>query len=478
MDSTTSETLHLLSMPLPTLQDAGTRPFMCALSIGSVTHLQEDQKHKARKLLRRLDYEPCDGEAARRVDKYLEKFESIRLGSGKAAKAAIAEFCKRETWEAVETIVPSGRSSELERPNLPDILHPETPDPVTLMNDIFWRLSGVLGNELGHETIAPSSGSALTDGQLALTNASANPTPSTRSMLPAGNRSRSPRRGYRRGTKLKRADARSARSPVRDRREDSRSPDSRSSDSRSPARPIDNLSHLRRYMLQAISDEADACKRNRKGRIQDMYVRDISTSREPGHISSRHILDGLWNGTMQLSAIQPVVVVRFKKTEENIAVIGNAELKAAKKFQQKKRREIQIPCRVFEDADYYGAEMPAPLACRLVLQSEDPMRCLTRFLDEKRHAAYDPAENGNALRDYSDNVQNVDVRNIRHSHDFVHMTFQHGPHKGQSVQTLVEDLKSGRCRTSQITPLVLVKFTSDEYWAVFGNRRLKALMLG
>jgi len=164
----------------------------------------------------------------------------------------------------------------------------------------------------------------------------------------------------------------------------------------------------------------------------------------------------------------------------NGAVFGTAKLRAAKEHQQSSRRDLQLRCVVFEDVNFLGEEkVPAPLACKLVLQSPDPMACLVRFLANKRHAAYDPAETGSSvLRKFKDNLAEVNVNYIRHSHDSVNMHFAHGSHKGQSVQTLVEDLISGKLTPKDITPLVLLNLQEGEYWTVFRNRRLKALTLG
>ncbi|CAJ1379797.1 unnamed protein product, partial [Effrenium voratum] len=127
-------------------------------------------------------------------------------------------------------------------------------------------------------------------------------------------------------------------------------------------------------------------------------------------------------------------------------------------------------CAVFEAQD-----APAALACQMGLDAgEEALDKLRAFLEGKRHAIYDPAE-GQAWEDFPRNRQYVDVTLIRHSHDFVQATFAHGEHRGESVQDLIDDLLDGRAEPEDLTPLVLIKFSAEEFWAVFGNRRLKAL---
>ena len=61
------------------------------------------------------------------------------------------------------------------------------------------------------------------------------------------------------------------------------------------------------------------------------------------------------------------------------------------------------------------------------------------------------------------------------SHDTVSPVFEHGKHRGKHVKELVDDLLSENVLPEDLTPFVCIKFGEEEYWAVFGNRRLKAL---
>lgn len=244
------------------------------------------------------------------------------------------------------------------------------------------------------------------------------------------------------------------------------------------------MSQLRRNMLEHISKEAERFQVPRRNfKYEKLDVRDIETS---GETIDKETYDELVHDLQlgrQVDTLPPLVVIKFVGTPPSrsvhVAVFGNAQLQAAKEHQQRSRGrgDLQLRCDVFEDVNFLGEEkVPAPLACKLVLQSEDQMACLRRFLANKRHAAYDPAETGSSvLHKFKDNVRVVDVKDIRHSHDAVNMHFAHGAHKGQSVQTLVEDLISGKLAPRDITPLVLLELKEGEYWAIFGNRRLKAL---
>ncbi|CAK9018492.1 unnamed protein product [Durusdinium trenchii] len=119
--------------------------------------------------------------------------------------------------------------------------------------------------------------------------------------------------------------------------------------------------------------------------------------------------------------------------------------------------------------------VPAPLACKMALDSQDLRDALRPFLHGKRHALYDPAENREAWKDYSSKRALVEVQYIRHSHNEVNRYFAHGEHANSSVLDLIEDLINEKAHPQDLTPFVVIQFTKLEYWAVFGNRRLKAL---
>ena len=383
----------------------------------------------------------------------------------------ITDWMAKTMWEELETTQPSTRIASA---RFTSVSEADT-SAASMLNEVFWEVSGGLGIELGHAAPATSSRPALTDGQLALED---------RGILAlrdsaggsARRRSRSPSH-TRRPQKRRRQESQDSRSrsPVRNtRRQDPRP--------RSPDRSH-TLNSIRQKMMDEFSEQAEEF-RHPSQQYQRLDVRDITASDEACEDKrqvERNIdraYQGLRDGTLQLYRLRPVVVIRFVQQVEYVAVFGNTELKAVQRYQRWKGGEVKVQCAVFEDADYFGEEVPAPLACRLAKQMKDPIACLRRFLENKRHAQYDPAESPHAVQKYKRNMQSLDVRHVRHSHNFVNMLFAHGPHKGQSVQTLVEDLKARKCKPPQITPLVVIKFGKQEYWAVFGNRRLKALLLG
>eukprot|EP00913_Durusdinium_trenchii_P010442 g9789.t1 len=56
--------------------------------------------------------------------------------------------------------------------------------------------------------------------------------------------------------------------------------------------------------------------------------------------------------------------------------------------------------------------VPAPLACKMALDSQDLRDALRPFLHGKRHALYDPAENREAWKDYSSKRALVEVQRL------------------------------------------------------------------
>lgn len=63
---------------------------------------------------------------------------------------------------------------------------------------------------------------------------------------------------------------------------------------------------------------------------------------------------------------------------------------------------------------------------------------------------------------------------LRGGHAEISATFRHGPHKGQLVQTLINDLSTGKCKANLLAPLVAVKFAGF-LLVVCGNRRWYAV---
>ena len=405
--------------------------------------------------------------AANRMERCLETKKLIHLGSGDSGsnikEYSMAAWATRKILQVLDTIVPSSRTNA---PHELDVDFDQR-KPEVMMNDGFWKKAGAVGNVLGH--FETSGSAALADGLLALPPLPPPPLPLARPTRFRSD-SRSPSRG-RHEQSRSRTPPTSRQNP-RDRwREPARA--------RSPPTRQAPMSRLRRDMLESISKEAESFQAPHKlNKYERIHVRDIETSGETIETQTYHEMVHLLQ-MRRLDKIPPLVVIKFVQAPPSrsihVAVFGNAQLQAAKDTGE----DLQLRCVVYEDATFEGEKVPAALACKLVLQSPDPMACLVRFLANKRHAAYDPAENGESvLNKFRDNLRHVDVDDIRHSHDTVNMHFAHGAHKGQSVQTLVEDLVSGKLAPKAITPLVLLKFEERKYWAIFGNRRLKALTLG
>ena len=101
------------------------------------------------------------------------------------------------------------------------------------------------------------------------------------------------------------------------------------------------------------------------------------------------------------------------------------------------------------------AEQPRTITCRM------------DFIKQLAHgpSRFDPARNKDVLTDaeWRNKVSVLDVVDaLKQTHNEVGRTFRHGPHAGQAVEHLVENLKQGS------NPF-------DDDWVVCGNRRLKAL---
>ncbi|CAE8593033.1 unnamed protein product [Polarella glacialis] len=87
---------------------------------------------------------------------------------------------------------------------------------------------------------------------------------------------------------------------------------------------------------------------------------------------------------------------------------------------------------------------------------------------------FDPSRSAESLRFQKHLLQSVDVRQLRSTHEQISRTFRHGPHKGQLVSDLTQQLLAGDAKVEDIPPLLAVQL-DGAYFAVFGNRRLKAL---
>jgi hypothetical protein len=107
-----------------------------------------------------------------------------------------------------------------------------------------------------------------------------------------------------------------------------------------------------------------------------------------------------------------------------------------------------------------------------------PIECRLDLIKQlsKGASRFDPAQNPAALSEakWQKKVFSLDVQSLKLTHDEVNLVVFHGPQRGQRVDTLVEELRSGDTRVESITPLVVVRCLGDD-WVVCGNRRLKAL---
>ena len=89
-------------------------------------------------------------------------------------------------------------------------------------------------------------------------------------------------------------------------------------------------------------------------------------------------------------------------------------------------------------------------------------------------ASLDPARSETAERTYANLIREIDVSDLRYSHDSISKKFMHGEHKGQSIETLAYDMWYGRLQTRDVKPLVGVTW-KGAVWVICGNRRCRAL---
>ena len=89
-------------------------------------------------------------------------------------------------------------------------------------------------------------------------------------------------------------------------------------------------------------------------------------------------------------------------------------------------------------------------------------------------ASLDPSRDDRAETTYAWLIREIDVSRLRYSHDNISRKFLHGPHKGQNVETLSDDLWHDRLRTADVKPLVAVSW-KGAVWVICGNRRCHAM---
>ena len=88
----------------------------------------------------------------------------------------------------------------------------------------------------------------------------------------------------------------------------------------------------------------------------------------------------------------------------------------------------------------------------------------------------DPSVCDRAEWHYGHLIQRISLhdRRLRGGHAEISQKFRHGPHKHQQVQTLIDDLKTGKCKANLLAPLVAVNFAGF-LLVVCGNRRWYAV---
>jgi len=88
----------------------------------------------------------------------------------------------------------------------------------------------------------------------------------------------------------------------------------------------------------------------------------------------------------------------------------------------------------------------------------------------------DPSICGRAEWHYGHLIQHIPLHDqrLRGGHAEISARFRHGPHKDQQVQTLIDDLRTGKCKANLLAPLVAVKFAGF-LLVVCGNRRWYAV---
>ena len=89
-------------------------------------------------------------------------------------------------------------------------------------------------------------------------------------------------------------------------------------------------------------------------------------------------------------------------------------------------------------------------------------------------AQLDPARSDTAVKTYAHLIREIEVSQLRYSHSNISKTFRHGEHQHQKLETLTQDLLSGRLRTEEVKPLVAVEW-NGAVWVICGNRRCHAM---
>lgn len=89
-------------------------------------------------------------------------------------------------------------------------------------------------------------------------------------------------------------------------------------------------------------------------------------------------------------------------------------------------------------------------------------------------ADWDPSKPEWNPEKWASKLRRCDLATLKWSHGSIGEKFRNGPHAGQPIWKLVNDLKSGKVATDEVTALVGLEDMSGEIWVLCGNRRLKA----
>lgn len=388
-----------------------------------------------------LDEEAKFLDKSRAAD-FQREFERGGVGKGDD----LADWClqiyrdfKEEHQDELKEEARAGRESQMQQIHLKFPMAPELKDrdgADAVMEHYFWHMGGLLGMARGVSTAG-------------LPPAGASPAPARAAKDPVRRKRAAPRRRAVSSASASRASRSIRRRKRRLRRQRSAS----SGSSARSKRAVKPKKHIREVLLERILGDV-ARLRDVEKTYQEISTHEwldrqcIEVFEDRSHRSLRS------QGTP--------IVIEFSRHQQYSLVLGSLQ------------DTSKVDCVVF-----HWKDAPGPLACKLCLDArkagKDLTSMLARFLKEKYHAHYDPAETPEAWDEFHGRRAEIEVRYIRHSHDAVHDTFGHGEHRGASVRELVEKLIQGKVRTQDLTPFVVIKIGDQEFWAVFGNRRLKAL---
>ena len=89
-------------------------------------------------------------------------------------------------------------------------------------------------------------------------------------------------------------------------------------------------------------------------------------------------------------------------------------------------------------------------------------------------ADWDPSRREWDQEKWASKLRRCDVQSLLAGHSSISMRFRSGPHAGQPVTKLIQELQSGKVASDEITALVGLEDTAGQIWVLCGNRRLYA----